>query len=322
MKNVMSKLTTDLCCSLADGCNLFSNRFSYVQICLHTVFPLAPRRDIGNRLRRITVKAVSQTAQRHSRESLLPRSGSVSCSNRAGTAKGVLPSALVVQAETKETGEEWSLRLTKRRTDENHRGREYCFLCSVFRHSSARHRFLGGPKKSETAIVRLFFAAFFDTGSGEAGYSAGAVALAGTDHVCRVCVWGSVFRFGRSTSGHMAGFYHLTLNIMGKSQKPTAQEAVILDVFNEVVRDAEVRKNFIGTAAFDPEKGLILDLNLQIQRSKDNPSSKARIVQSVINRGEGKKPLWEYVGTAYENKSNPDNLTLFLNLRSKVNKDA
>ena len=108
---------------------------------------------------------------------------------------------------------------------------------------------------------------------------------------------------------------------MGKSQKP-AEEAVILDVFNEVVRGMEVHQNFIGTGTFHPEKGLIFDLNLQIQRPRENPGSKTRTVQSVIERGEGIKPLWERVGTAYENKNNPDNLTLRLCLRSKVKKDA
>jgi hypothetical protein len=108
---------------------------------------------------------------------------------------------------------------------------------------------------------------------------------------------------------------------MGSSQKP-AEEAVRLDVFNEVVRGMEVQQNFIGTGIFHPEKGLVLDLNLQIQRLKDNPGSKARTVQSVIERGEGIKPFWEHVGTAFENKNNPDNLTLRLCLRSKVKKDA
>jgi hypothetical protein len=181
---------------------------------------------------------------------------------------------------------------------------------------------LSFPMMPETFIARPIVAAVRDVGSGKTGCLAGASALAGTDHVCRVCVWGSVFRFGRSVSGHMAGFYHLTLNIMGKSQKPAAQEAVILDVFNEVVHGMDVRKNLLGTGSYDPEKGLVLDLNLQIQRPKDNPDSKARSVQSVIERGEGIKPLWEYVGTAYENKNNPDNLTLFLHLRSQVKKDV
>jgi hypothetical protein len=228
----------------------------------------------------------------------------------------------VVQAETEEGAvEETSLKEAKRRIDEKHRSRERRLLCSVFRLFAERHRILSGPNKLETLVERFFIAALNDGSSGESGFVASILALAGTDHIAW-CVRRAAFHSGRSVSGHTAGSYHLTLNTMGKSQKPAAEKAVRLDVFNEVVRGMEVQQNFIGTGIFHPEKGLVFDLNLQIQRIKDNPGSKARTVQSVIERGEGTKPYWEHVGTAFENKNNPDNLTLRLCLRSKVKKDA
>ena len=99
-----------------------------------------------------------------------------------------------------------------------------------------------------------------------------ALALAGTDCGCRLCVWRSVFHPGRSVSGLVAGGLSLTPHIMSDTK--------MLEVYNVVDRGEEKKPLWlqIGVAFVNKDGSLNVRLN-------------ALPVDGTLNIREGKGPL-------------------------------